>query len=96
MKSVAFKTSRILTSEAYFRVENGTVTDTSMEVAPAAAPDRLYLVNASGTARISPCPMMPFLEWDFTTSIPDKIRDFQDPDPADVLLRDGSNLDECS
>ena len=40
--------------EDYFYVKNGTVTKTNMEVAPAAAKDRLYLVNASGLEEFRP------------------------------------------
>ena len=79
------------TSEAYFRVENGTVTDTSVEVAPAVAPDRLYLVNASGLPEFRPV-YDAFSRMGFYNFNLDKIRDFQDPDPADILMGDGSNL----
>ena len=80
-----------LTSEEYFRVESGTVTDTSVKVAPAAASDRLYLVNASGLPEFRPV-YDAFSQMGFYNFNPDKIRDLQDPDPGDVLLRDGSNL----
>lgn len=80
-----------LTSEAYFRVESGTVTDTSVEVAPAAAPDRLYLVNASGLPEFRPV-YDAFSRMGFYNFNLEKIRDFQDPDPADILMGDGSNL----
>ena len=80
-----------LTSEEYFRVESGTVTDTSMEVAPAAATDRLYLVNASGLPEFRPV-YDAFSRMGFYNLNPDKIRDLQDPDPGDVLMRDGGNL----
>ncbi len=80
-----------LTSEEYFRVESGTVTDTSMEVAPAAATDRLYLVHASGLPEFRPA-YEAFSRMGFYNLNPDKIRDLQDSDPGDVLLRDGRNL----
>lgn len=80
-----------LTSEAYFRVESGTVTDTSVEVAPVAATDRLYLVNASGLPEFRPV-YDAFSRMGFYNLNPDKIRDPQDPNLGDVLLRDGSNL----
>ena len=80
-----------LTSEAYFHVENGTVINTSVKVAPAAAADRLYLVNASGLPEFRP--VYDAFSWmGFYNLNPDKIRDLQDPDNGDVLLRDGSNL----
>lgn len=80
-----------LTSEAYFRVENGTVTDTSMEIAPAAAKDRLYLVNASGLPEFRPA-YDAFSRMGFYNFNLDKIRDFQDLNPVDILMGDGSNL----
>ena len=82
---------QLLTPEEYFRVESGTVTDTSAEVAPAAASDRLYLVNASGLPEFRPV-YDAFSRMGFYNLNPDKIRNFQAPDPRDVLLRDGSNL----
>ena len=78
------------TPEEYFRVDDGTV-DTSVNVAPAAASDRLYLVNASGLPEFRPV-YDAFSRMGFYNLNPDKIRDLQSPDPADVLLRDGSNL----
>ena len=80
-----------LTSEAYFRVESGTVTDTSVEVAPPAATDRLYLVNASGLPEFLPV-YEALSRMGFYNLNPDKIRGLQDPDPGNMLLRDGSNL----
>ena len=82
---------QLLTPEEYFRVESGTVTDTSVKVAPAAASDRLYLVNASGLPEFRPV-YDAFSRMGFYNLNPDKIRDLQAPDPGDVLLRDGSNL----
>ena len=79
------------TSEAYFHVKDGTVTDTSMEVAPAAATDRLYLVHASGLPEFRPV-YDAFSRMGFYNLNPDRIRDLQIPNPGDILLRDGSNL----
>lgn len=79
-----------LTPEEYFRVDDGTV-DTSVNVAPAATSDRLYLVNASGLPEFRPV-YDAFSRMGFYNLNPDRIRDLQAPDPTDVLLRDGSNL----
>ena len=79
------------TSEAYFRVESGTVTNTSVEIAPVAATDRLYLVNASGLPEFRPVYDV-FSRMGFYNLNPDKFRDIQNPDSGDPLLRDGSNL----
>ena len=81
----------LLGPEEYFRVDDGTVTNTSMKVAPAAATDRLYLVNASGLPEFRPV-YEAFSRMGFYNLNPDKIREFQDPDPGDVLMRDGGNL----
>ena len=82
---------RCQTPEEYFRIDNGSVTDTSVRVAPAAATDRLYLVNASGLPEFRPV-YDALSRMGFYNLNPDKIRDLQDPDPGDMLLRDGSNL----
>lgn len=77
--------------QEYFYVDSGTVTASSVKVVPAAATDRLYLVNASGLPEFRPV-YDAFSRMGFYNLNPDKIRDLQNPDPADVLLRDGSNL----
>ena len=77
--------------EEYFHVENGTVTETSVKVAPAATTDRLYLVNASGLKEFRPV-YEALCQMGFYSLNPDKIRDVQAPDPGDLLIRDGSNL----
>ena len=79
------------TQEDYFYVENGTVTKTNLEVAPAAAADRLYLVNASGLKEFHPV-YEAFSRMGFYSLNLDKIKDLQAPDPGDLLTRDGSNL----
>ena len=82
---------KLLMPEVYFRVDEGIVTDTNVEVTPAATTDRLYLVNASGLSEFRPV-YEAFSRMGFYNLNPDKIRDLQAPDPRDVLLRDGSNL----
>ena len=82
---------KLFTPEVYFRVDEGTVTDTSVKVAPAAATDRLYLVNASGLPEFRPV-YDAFSQMGFYSLNPDKIRDLQAPGPRDVLTRDGDNL----
>ena len=82
--------NEILAPEVYFRVDNGTVTS-SVKVAPAAATDRLYLVNTSGLPEFRPV-YDAFSRMGFYNLNPDQIRDLQAPDPRDVLARDGSNL----
>ncbi|MYC75205.1 AAA family ATPase [Candidatus Poribacteria bacterium] len=79
------------TPEAYFRVDNGKTIDTSVKVSPAAIKDRLYLVNASGLPEFRPV-YNGFSRMGFYNLNPDIIRDLQDPDPGDMLMQDGSNL----
>ena len=77
--------------ETYFHVHTGAVTKTSLEVAPAAAKDRLFLVHASGLEEFRPV-YEAFSQMGFYSLNPDKLRDLQAPDPGDLLIRDGSNL----
>ncbi len=79
------------TQEDYFYVKNGTVTNASVEVVPAAATDRLYLVNASGLPEFRPV-YEAFSRIGFYSFNLDKIKDLQAPDPGDLLAGDGSNL----
>jgi predicted ATPase len=72
-------------------VREGTVEATSLTLAPAAASDRLYLVNASGLAEFRPL-YEALSHMGFYNLNPDRIRDLQPPDAGEVLLRDGSNL----
>ncbi len=77
--------------DIYFQIEKGTVTHTSVQVAPSAASDRLYLVNASGLPEFRPV-YDAFSRMGFYNLNPDKIRDIQVPAHSDILIRDGSNL----
>ncbi len=79
------------TQEVYFRVTNGKTINASVKVAPAAVNDRLYLVNASGLSEFRPV-YDAFSRMGFYNLNPQIIRDLQDPDPGDMLMQDGSNL----
>lgn len=79
------------TPEAYFKIDNGKITDTSVKMTPAAVNDRLYLVNASGLPEFRPV-YDAFSRMGFYNLNPDVIRDLQDPDPGNMLMQDGSNL----
>jgi predicted ATPase len=76
---------------AMFWVERGEVRSTSLKLAPAAASDRLYLVNASGQAPFRAV-YEAFSRMGFYNLNPDRIRDLQPPDAGELLARDGSNL----
>ena len=80
-----------LQSDLYFKVDKGTVTQTSVKVAPPAARNRLYLVNASGLPEFRPV-YDAFSHMGFYNLNPDKIRDLQLHDNGEMLMRDGSNL----
>jgi len=86
-----FHNEKLTTPDIYFNVVNGNVTATSVKVAPAAARDRLYLVNASGLPEFRPV-YDAFSRMGFYNLNPDKIRDLQTPDSGDMLIQDGSNL----
>lgn len=85
------RSPEILSSESHFRVRGGEVISTSAKVAPAAAIDRLYLVNASGLQEFRPV-YEAFAKMGFYNLNPDRIRDLQAPDAGELLARDGSNL----
>ncbi len=76
---------------AHFKVESGVVRATSVQVAPAASSDRLYLVHASGLPEFRPL-YEALSHMGFYNLSPQRIRDLQSPDAGVVLLRDGSNL----
>lgn len=74
----------------FYRVERGQVVDSSLTLAPAAFPDRLYLVAASGLPEFRPL-------YDALSSMevynlnPKEIGAMQKPDAGEFLRRDGSN-----
>lgn len=80
-----------LAAESFYSVKEGQVEASSVRNAPAAASDRLYLVNASGLPEFR---MLydALSHMGFYNLNPDRIRDLQPPDAGDVLARDGSNL----
>ena len=85
------RNAELFAPETYFHVHDGAVAETSLEVAPAAAIDRLFLVHASGLKEFRPV-YEAFSQMGFYSLNPDKLRDLQAPDPGDLLIRDGSNL----
>lgn len=73
-----------------FRIRSGQLVSSTAATAPAALPDRLFLVAASGMREFRPV-------FDALSRIevyklnPDVIRGMQKPDPGDLLRRDGAN-----
>jgi len=76
---------------SYYRVETGKLKESSFEVGPPASKDRLYLVAASGLPPFRPL-YDALSRMGFYNLNPDEIRELQQPDPGEVLKRDGSNL----
>jgi predicted ATPase len=76
---------------AHYRVEEGRVVIPPSEVAPPAADDRLYLLNAAGLPAFRPV-FEALSSMGFYSLNPDSIRALQTPDKGDLLKRDGSNL----
>ncbi len=80
-----------LSAESFYKVQAGKVIATSLSTAPAAAGDRLYLVNVSGLEEFRPV-YDALTHMAFYNLNPDRIRDLQSPDAGEVLRRDGGNL----
>ena len=74
----------------FYEVAGGHVTRSTLSPPPAAAADRLYLVNASGLNAFRPV-YDALSGLGFYNLNPEAIRDLQPPDPGDLLKRDGSN-----
>ena len=75
----------------YYRVDRGRVTKSTLPTAPAAASDRLYLVNVSGVDSFRPV-YDALSSTGFYSLNPQEIRELQPPDPGELLNRDGSNI----
>jgi predicted ATPase len=77
-------------TEHFYRVDRGRVTKSSLQLAPAAFPDRLYLVAASGLPEFRPL-------YDALSGMeiynlnPKEIGAMQKPDAGELLRRDGGN-----
>ena len=77
-------------SHHFYKVKRGRVVSSTLSSLPAAAADRLYLVNVSGGDVFRPV-YDALSETGFYNLNPEAIRDLQPPDPGDLLERDGSN-----
>jgi predicted ATPase len=77
--------------ECFYKVHAGKVTASSLATPPAAAGDRLYLVNVSGLEDFRPV-YDALTHMAFYNLNPDRIRDLQAPDAGEILRRDGGNL----
>ena len=84
-----FQKGRI--AESFYKVGDGKLRESSLDVAPPASSDRLYLVAAAGLAHFRPL-YDALSHMGFYNLNPDEIRELQPPDAGEVLKRDGSNL----
>lgn len=75
----------------FYRVSEGTVEQSSLLAPPAAADDRLYLVNASGTPVFRPV-YDALSAMGFYNPNPEKMRELQSAGARGLLARDGSNV----
>ena len=75
----------------FFRVERGNIRKSTLYPPPAAASDRLYLVNVSGVGAFRSV-YEALSGTGFYNLNPEAIRDLQSPDPGLLLRRDGSNI----
>ncbi|OJH38816.1 ATPase [Cystobacter ferrugineus] len=88
----AVQREECVVGHASYLVEEGqVVASKGISVAPPAAKDRLYLVNAAGLPEFRPL-FDVLSNMGFYNLNPDRIRDLQSPDKGELLTRDGSNL----
>jgi predicted ATPase len=80
-----------IVGQDYFQVRSGEVITNLNVVAPAALPDRLYLVNASYLAQFRPV-YEAFSRMGFYNLDPDQLRQLQPADVGELLAHDGRNI----
>lgn len=76
---------------ASYRVEEGKITQKSLENMPPAVGDRLYLVNAAGLPDFRSV-YDALLSMGFYNMNPQAIKELQNPDAGELLRRDGGNI----
>lgn len=75
----------------HYVVEAGTLVEASTSLPDRIGPDRLYLPLASSLPGFRPV-YDALSRMGFYNLNPDRVRDLQDPDPGDLLARDGRNM----
>lgn len=75
----------------HYVVRRGAIVESSIQHAPAAVADRLYLVNLSGTPEFRPL-YDALSSMSFYNLNPNQIREIHPPDAGSRLARDGRNL----
>ncbi|HUT60416.1 MAG TPA: AAA family ATPase [Phycisphaerae bacterium] len=78
-------------SKHFYDVRGGKLQAASRDLTSAIEPDRLYLQAVSGVPEFRPI-YDALTHMGFYNLNPERIRDLQEPDPAEVLSRDGRNL----
>ncbi len=73
-----------------FEVRNGELVNSNLNLQARVEPDRLYLAAVSGTHEFREV-YDALRRMNVYNINPNRVRELQDPDPSDVLLRDGSN-----
>lgn len=91
VKKEECRVRQVLDEEHFFVVEEGIVRQSSTEIRNEYAADRLALVSLSGLPEFRPI-FDALTRMGFYSLNPDRIRDLQDPDPGQILARDGRNL----
>jgi predicted ATPase len=76
---------------AFYETQSGQVVRSSLNAAPVASSDRLYLVNVSGLPEFRPI-YEALTRMGFYNLNPQEIRELQPPDSGEVLARDGANI----
>lgn len=91
IKRERFSVGALLFGHHHFEVSSGKVIGCSVDRAPRAMPDRLYLANLSGVEGFREA-YDALAQMGFYNLNPNAIREFQAPDPGKNLVRDGGNL----
>lgn len=84
-------TTQTLGQRAHYRVRGGAIEDASSPQMPPVSGDRLYLVHAGGLPQFRPV-YDALSGMGFYNLGPARIRELQQPDPGDLLEREGRNL----
>jgi len=77
--------------QSFFKVENGSLKDSFPELRSKVEPDRLFLTVVSGFSEFRTVYDM-LSRMGFYNLNPGRIRDLEEPDPGELLARDGSNI----
>ena len=91
VQSEECRVATALMPEHYYNLQSGKVVKSSLSLLPAALPDRLFLVAASGLPEFRPV-FDALSRMEVYNLNPKEIQAMQKPDPGELLRRDGSNI----